>query len=212
MAGYKYILLDWDGNLAKTLDLWLQAFRTVLSEEGFNPTDEQIAASFGKTEAFFAELGIKEPSNMYARADVIGKAALPLVELYPDALEVLNALRNLEKKTALITSSNRENIQHLLEKYEMHALFDVVVAREDTVEQKPSPEPLFKALELLQGTATDAIMIGDSDKDLGAAQAAGIDSILFYPDEHAKFYNLETLKEYNPTFVVRDFRDIINLV
>ena len=53
-------------------------------------------------------------------------------------------------------------------------------------------------------------MIGDSDKDLGAARNFGIDSILFYPDEHRKFYNLEKLKELEPTFIIEDFKTILD--
>ena len=132
MPGYQYILLDWDGNLAKTLDLWLQAFKVVLANEGFSPTDEEIAASFGKTEEFFKQLGVIDPPTLYEAADKIGKAALPEVELYPEALEVLNELKARGKKTALITSSAKINIKHLLVKYDLNPLFDVVVTREDT--------------------------------------------------------------------------------
>lgn len=212
MAGYQYILLDWDGNLVQTLDLWLDAFRLVLANEGFTPSDEAIAASFGKTEEFFAQLGVADPAALYVEADKIGKAALPEVDLYPEALEVLNEFKARGKQTALITSSPKVNIEHLLKKYDLHALFDVVITREDTIEQKPHPEPLEKALELLGGIKDQAVMIGDSDKDLGSAANAGIDSILFYPDEHAKFYDLKKLKEYNPTHIVSDFKDILDIV
>lgn len=212
MAGYQYILLDWDGNLAQTLDLWLDTFKLVLAKQGFTPSDEEIAASFGKTEEFFAQLGVTDPDALYVEADRIGKAALPEVNLYPEALEVLNELKARGKQTALITSSLRENVDHLLEKYDLHPLFDVVVTREDTAEQKPHPEPLDRALALLGGSKEQAVMIGDSDKDLGAAVNADMDSILFYPDEHAKFYDLEKLKEYNPTHIVRNFKDVLNIV
>ena len=212
MAGYQYLLLDWDGNLAQTLDLWLDVFRLVLADRGLTPSDEAIAGSFGKTEQFFAQLGVSDPATLYETADRIGKAALPEVELYPEALEVLNEFKARGKQTALITSSNRANIEPLLEKYDLHALFDVVVAREDTAEQKPHPEPLEKALALLGGTKEQAVMIGDSDKDLGAANNAGIDSILFYPKEHAKFYDLKTLQSYKPTHVVGNFKEILDIV
>lgn len=46
MKKYEYILLDWDGNLAKTLDVWLVAWRTVLNENGYFPSDEEITANF----------------------------------------------------------------------------------------------------------------------------------------------------------------------
>lgn len=77
---------------------------------------------------------------------------------------------------------------------------------------KPHPEPLEKALRLLGGTKTGAVMIGDSDKDLGAANNTGVDSILFYPSEHKKFYNLARLKQLNPTYVVDDFRQVLEIV
>ena len=106
MAGYQYLLLDWDGNLAQTLGLWLDVFRLVLADRGLTPTDEAIAQSFGKTEQFFAQLGVSDPATLYETADRIGKAALPEVELYPEALEVLNEFKARGKQTALITSSN----------------------------------------------------------------------------------------------------------
>lgn len=74
----------------------------------------------------------------------------------------------------------------------MHPLFGMVIAHEDLTQQIPHAEPLLKALFLLQGTADSVAMIGGSDKELGAAKNAGIDSILFYQPEHTKFYKLGT--------------------
>jgi pyrophosphatase PpaX len=212
MKNYDYILLDWDGNLAKTLDLWLETFRTILNEEGYFPSDEDIAASFGRVDEYFASFDMPDPAAVFDRAHELGKTRLHSVELYPDALEVLEYFKRIGKKTALITSSNRENVAHLLERYDMNRLFDVVVARQDTAQHKPHPEPLLKALDALGGTREQAIMIGDSDKDLGAAANAGVDSILFYPPEHKKFYNLEKLQQLKPTHVVDDFRRIMDIV
>jgi phosphoglycolate phosphatase-like HAD superfamily hydrolase len=62
------------------------------------------------------------------------------------------------------------------------------------------------------GTKSQAVMIGDSDKDLGAANNAGIDSILFYPPEHKKFYDLDKLRQLGPTYIVDDFRKIVEIV
>ena len=212
MRNYQYILLDWDGNLAKTLDLWLEAFRTVLYEEGFRPSDEEIAGSFGKTQDYFASLGITDPAAVYDRADRLASKKLPDVELYPDALEVLQYVKDKNKKTALITASPHANVHHLLERYKLYPLFDVVITRDDVVHHKPDPESLIKALEQLGGNKDQAIMIGDSDKDLGAAANAGVDSLLFYPPAHKKFYNLEKLKQLNPTYIVEDFRKVMDIV
>jgi pyrophosphatase PpaX len=212
MKQYDYILLDWDGNLAKTLDLWLNIFRQVLDEEGFYPTDEEIAGSFGKTDEFFAKIGVKDPEGLYERADQIGRKRLPNVELYPDALEVLQYFKDQNKATALITASNRANVEGLLDHYNMRNLFDVFIAREDITKQKPDPESLNIAMERLNADPARTVMIGDSDKDVGAAANAGIDSILFYPPEHKKFYDFEKLKQLQPTHIVDDSRQIMKIV
>lgn len=212
MKPYDFILLDWDGNLAKTLDLWLNVFVQVLDEEGLHPSVEEITSSFGKTQELFERLGIKDPAGMYDRADAIGRQKLPEVELYPDALEVLEYFKDHGKATALITSSNRVNVAGLLDHYGMQNLFDVFIAREDVAQQKPHPEGLLLAMQRLGADPTRTVMIGDSDKDIGAAANAGVDSILFYPPEHKKFYDLAMLKQLRPTHVVDDFRQIMELV
>ena len=100
----------------------------------------------------------------------------------------------------------------MLDKYNLKSYFDVIIAADDITEHKPHPEPLHKALMLLGGNTAEAIMIGDSDKDIGAAHNAGMDSILFYPTEHTKFYEFEKLEALKPTYIVSDFRDIKKII
>jgi len=208
----QYILLDWDGNLAKTLDVWLQACRAPLEKRGLTLTDEEVARCFGMPVERFTEWGITDIDDAIDEMDEMAVRLLPDVELYPDALEVLESFKKLGKKTALITTSGRSKVIQLLDKYDMHHYFDVIVAHEDTKQHKPHPEPLEFALQKLGGNIKDSIMIGDSDKDIGAANNAGIDSILFYPDKHRKFYNLSELEKLKPTYIVEDFRQILDII
>lgn len=208
----QYILLDWDGNLAKTLDVWLHACRVPLEKRGIILTDEEIATCFGMPVERFTEWGITDVDTAIDEMDAVAVKLLPEVELYPDVLEVLESFRKLGKHTALITTSGRSKVLHLLDKYDMHRYFDVVVAYEDTKQHKPHPEPLEFALEQLGGHKDNAVMIGDSDKDIGAANNAGVDSILFYPDEHKKFYKISELQKLKPTHTVEDFRQILDII
>ena len=212
MKNYQYILLDWDGNLARTLDIWLDAFRVVLNNRGFYPSDQEIAASFGGLSTYLVSLGATDAHEAYLEADKIARQTLPDVELYPDALNVLLRLHRLNKQLALITTTSRKNVVETLTKHGMHQLFSVIVAGDDVTHHKPHPEPLERGLELLNGQKDLAVMIGDSDKDISAANNFGIDSILFYPPEHRKFYDLEVLKSLKPTYVVDDFRKVIDIV
>lgn len=212
MNRYQYILLDWDGNLAKTMDIWLEACRAPIEKRGKKLTDEEVAASFGAFAQHIKQWGYDDVEAIIDEADIIAKQKLPNVELYPDALAVLESLHGAGKKLALITTSPHANIKHLLDKYNIGQFFQVIVANDDTEHHKPHPEPLEKAMALLGASKEESVMIGDSDKDLGAAYNAGIDSILFYPPEHAKFYKISKLQQLNPTHIVSDFRKILDIV
>jgi pyrophosphatase PpaX len=212
MSKYEYILLDWDGNLAKTLDIWLEACRIPIERRGVVLSDEEIASSFGAFAKHIKNWGFDDVEVIIEEADIIAKQKLPNVELYPDALEVLEGLHAKGIKLALITTSPHENVRHLLDGYDLTRFFQVIVAGDDTQNHKPHPEPLELAIEQMNGTKELCVMIGDSDKDLGAAKNAGIDSILFYPPEHSKFYDLSKLKAHKPTHIVSDFRKILEIV
>ena len=212
MKNYDYIIFDWDGNLAKTLDIWLNAFRTVFQKRGFNLTDEEISGAFGQITPFAKNLGIADFDKVVEEGLALGDKNIPNVELYPDALDILDDLKNKNKHLAVLTTSPRVNLMRPLEKHKMVKYFEVIIVGEDLTHHKPDPEGVEKALEKMGGIKDRAIIIGDSDKDLGAAVNAGIDSILFYPPEHKKYYSLEKLKAFNPTYIVSDFKEIKNII
>jgi pyrophosphatase PpaX len=157
-------------------------------------------------------LGITDVDAMVTEADAIATREVPNVELYPDALTTLEALQKAGKKVALVTTSRHDQIDPLLEKYHLKGLFNVVVSGDDVSNHKPDPEAIEKAIELLGGTKEETVMAGDSGSDIKGATNAGVDSILFFPTEHAKFYDIEKLKQLQPTYIVDDFRDIVSLV
>lgn len=211
VAKYQYILFDWDGNLAMTLDIWLEALKTPLEKRGHFLSDEEIGANFDNFKERFEASG-HDASAIIEEANVIASKNVPLVELYPDAREVLESLHKSGKQIALITTSLHKHIDPLLKKHGIRHLFDAVICGDDTEHIKPHPEPVLKALTELRGSADRAIMIGDSEKDIEAATSAGVDSILFYPPEHKKFHDIEHLRQFKPTFVTEDFKEILRIV
>lgn len=215
MKPYNYILLDWDGSIAQTLNLWPDALDIVLSKQGVALKRNELVEACGGVAAFLAshtQLSETEGRVVLEDATEIVKQRLPYVELYPDALDVLSALRNDGKHLALITSSVRPVVAPLLEKFGLNELFEAAIYIEDTNNRKPHPEPLRKALKLLGGTEAEAIMIGDTAKDINAAENAGVDSVLFYPVEHQAIYDLDKLMKHKPTYVISEFWDLVKLV
>jgi phosphoglycolate phosphatase-like HAD superfamily hydrolase len=210
---YTHILWDWDGNLARTLHVWLQAYRITLRENGFKLTDQQIAHSMG---AFRQDLMTWGQSEAEANR-IVGEAharavpQLPTVDLYPGGKEAVTTLSSLKIKQGIITTSKRAYVEPPLRHHGLQKYFGAIAAG-DEGKQKPDREPVDRLLQTLGGPIGSVAIIGDSWKDLATARNAGIDSILFYPAEHSLFYDLETLLEYEPTHVVSSLYDVPDIV
>lgn len=208
MDKYEYVLFDWDGCLAKTLQVWMDAYKKVFAEYGVNPTEHEIAHHFGDWEIpkYF---GIKNVEECINRVDLLADKKLKKVDLYEGAKELLGKLKKT-KQLALLSSSLKEVLNSAVKHNGLTDYFKVILAYEDVQNYKPHPEIIEKGLGLLKGSKDKAIMIGDSRKDLEAANNAGVDSILVYPESHKIFYNIDDLKKYKPTFIISNIGEAIN--
>lgn len=206
------MLMDWDGNLAKTLHIWLEACREVLLSHGHNLTDLEIGESFGEFPSLLRSLGVEESENGMSTAASLALSRLEDVELYPGATDLLEYLESSGKKVALITSSDEIQVAGLLEHHNLGRFFLSVVTGEMTENRKPHPEPLLLAMSCLGAKLDNTIIVGDSDKDIIAASKVGIDSVLFFPSSHQRFYNLGRLALLNPTYIVEELEDIKNII
>lgn len=214
MKNYSHILLDWDGTLSKTLDVVLESYKTVFTEYGLHPSDEDIVyIVFGDWNGP-AKVGIAEKDiDAFTEKLLIKQAEkYPYVGLYEGVIETLESIKSHNKILSLVTTTKRETIAPILKEKNLNRFFDLVLTSGDVKKHKPDPEIIHMALEKLGGSKDEAIIIGDSKSDLGAAQNAEIDSILFFPELNHRFYTLEYLKQYDPTYVVTEFKDILSIV
>lgn len=207
---YKYILFDWDGCLAKTLEAHLQAYQDTFAEYDMFPSPSLITHRvFGDWQGP-AKLGVPKPEEFTQK--YLNRLTDHFINapLYPNAFSTLQTLAR-SKKLALLTSSTSKLIHPAIEKQLVAKFFSVVITAEDVTEHKPAPEIITKALTLLQGQEEEAIIIGDSKSDLGAAQNAGIDSVLFFPEHHSNFYEKENLLKFSPTHVISDHSELLDI-
>src|SRR3989304_6827108 len=104
MKNYQYVLFDWDGCLAKTLEIWLDAYKKTFAEYNVFPEDKEIIKHFGDWEApkYFG-LNVKET---FQKIDKKASEALRNVELYADAEALLHKLKPT-KKLALLSSGEK---------------------------------------------------------------------------------------------------------
>lgn len=202
---YDYFLFDWDGCLAKTLEAWLDAYRTTLARYGKTPADTEIAHYLGDW-AMGSHFGIEDVAKFNIEAVDHARANLKTVDLYEGALELLTELKKM-KKLALVSSGSKDIVYTGLRHNNIEHLFDFIVTGDDVTNHKPHPEALELAMDNIGGVKAKTVMVGDSNKDIGAAANYGIDSVLVFPDAHSIFYDLKSLQDLKPTYTVKGFAE-----
>jgi len=97
---------------------------------------------------------------------------------YPDTVEVLRSLREHKVKTAVV-SNIAFDVRPAFQSAGAHA--DEFVLSFEVGAVKPDPRIFAVALERLGVAPCDAIMVGDSEENDGAARALGCDFVLVDP-------------------------------
>jgi phosphoglycolate phosphatase len=98
--------------------------------------------------------------------------------LYPGAMDLIHTLKDQEKQVGLVTNKPRRFVELMLPAFDLHNVFDSIVAGDDLPTKKPEPDMVHRALSDLDRAPNEACLVGDSKADLGAAKAAGVASIL----------------------------------
>ncbi|MET1033598.1 MAG: HAD family hydrolase [Candidatus Saccharimonadales bacterium] len=210
MKDYDIYLFDWDGTLANSTSVWFRAAKNQFSAHGLNPSDADVIRGMGNWNSAL-KAGIRQSQLDAFREGVRAeaKANLPNAPLFPGAHEVLADLKQSGKKLAVVTAMHRDIIDAMLAHHGYdETFFDVVVSGSDVAELKPHPEGLLLALDGLDRQPNDRVlMLGDTERDILAAHAAGVDSLLFFPPEHRVFHDLDDFKQHNPTHVITGWSD-----
>ena len=83
--------------------------------------------------------------------------------------ETLNTLRDMNLKLALCTISGEKAADHILRRFDLEQFFDAVIPRELVSAVKPDPLHLKAALAALKVRSYEAMLVGDSVKDVACA-------------------------------------------
>ena len=94
---------------------------------------------------------------------------------FPDTRSAVGLLRANGIMTGIVT--NRNKAREAVGECGLSPLFDVIVGTEDVLNHKPHPEPLFKAMSLLDVDPAMAFYTGDTDIDMRTAKSAGVKGI-----------------------------------
>ncbi len=196
------VLFDFDGTLAPSLELWLQAFQYALARhERVVPEDTIIRRFFYRPYAQVAqEFALPSGEELEKHVHDGLTLAFGSITLYPGVRDVLHFCRQTGRATGLVTSSPRPQVEAALARLELDAAFDAIVTGSDVARLKPHPEPVLSALEQLGSAPSRALFVGDWEADVLAGRAAGTRTALFLPPAHARFYDFAALRALQPDF------------
>jgi phosphoglycolate phosphatase len=93
--------------------------------------------------------------------------------LYPDVMETLGELRRRGVPLGLCTNKAAPITAIALRALGIAPFFTAVIGASDELPRKPAPDMLLAALAKLGARPADALVVGDSRSDVGAARAAG---------------------------------------
>ena len=100
------------------------------------------------------------------------------LKMEPHLLEALNQLK--ENKILRAINTNRTtSMKHIMDRFDLWPLFDMVVTALDVKHPKPHPESLEKILQNLNLRKGEAVFIGDSEVDQQTARSSGVPFIAY---------------------------------
>ena len=173
------LLFDLDGTLVDSIELILNSARHAFVDfAGQAPTDDEWRASIGRP----LQAVLREYAPDDAEADrLLGRYREYQLANHDRLLHaydgIVAALRNFSAgghPLAVVTSKSDWLAHKALELVGIDNLFPVLVGCDTCVNHKPHPEPVERALALLDVPASNAIFVGDSPHDIASGRAAQV--------------------------------------
>jgi len=201
-----YILWDHDGVLVDTEPLYFEATASVLGSLGvtleLSTYLQDMAEGRSAWERAAAHgLSSDDVALGRRRRDALYQRLLLERDIdVPGASEVLARLAG-DYAMAIVTTAKRTDFDliHRTRNIVDHMRF--VLASGDYARAKPAPDPYLEALRRFGATASEALVVEDSERGLRAAVAAGIDCVVVAnafvrgQDLSAATYRIDTLGE-----------------
>ncbi len=169
------VIFDADGTVLDTRELVYQAYQHVFGEHGYQMPPMNELARFGgrPTEESYAHFATNHDSiALRDKHHVFQAKHLDLFAAYEGLDELMSALKRNGIKIGICTN-RASSVIALLKHIGIHDYFDAIIHADLVSTFKPDPEGLLMLCEKLGVEASRAVMVGDTDADIGAGKAAG---------------------------------------
>jgi HAD superfamily hydrolase (TIGR01509 family) len=172
------VILDLDGTLIDSHEMWFAIMSDVAHEVGANPLDRRdFDRTFGQSTAadvaqFFPGADVHLVDSLYAR---LWSNHAHLLRPMPNAVELLAALLTRDIPVACATNSSAEFTRTALSAAGLDVR--VFACADEVLHPKPAPDVIELAARRIGIPIARCVMVGDTPFDMDAARAAGCWSV-----------------------------------
>ena len=215
---FPLLVFDWDGTLVDSIDRIVSSLQHA-SQQAANITVSQkqakdviglgLAEAISKLHPEFgdtknAEL-VEQIADAY-REHYVHSNTVP-APLFSGVENLLDNLRTEGYTLAVSTGKSRRGLTHSMNEHNMSRYFSTTRCAGEN-KSKPHPEMLHEILAELNFSASQTLMIGDSEHDLKMACNAKVQSIGVTHGVH----DSETLEKHNPLACLSNITDLFDFL
>jgi len=183
------IVFDLDGTLVDTAPDLVEALSVSLALENLPPLPIDIARNLiGGGVGALVRRGLEQHGRTVSetRFNELQSAFLAYYEQhladksvpFPGLEQTLDLLAADGARLAVCTNKIERYARLVLDQLGLTSRFQAICGGDTFAAHKPDPMHLLGTIERAGGSVEEAVMIGDSDTDVGAARAAGVPIIL----------------------------------
>jgi 2-phosphoglycolate phosphatase len=179
------VLFDLDGTLLDTAPDMVAALNALRTEEGLAPLPyDEVRPGVSHGAARLLKIGFPA-----AEGEILSTLQERYLDTYRGALavgtrlfagmdQVLDDLAARGLKSGIVTNKPSWLTDPLLDQMGLRERFDCVVSGDSLAECKPHPLPLLHAAKLAGVMPGECIYVGDAQRDVLAAHAAGMQALV----------------------------------
>jgi HAD superfamily hydrolase (TIGR01549 family) len=199
---YKNFIWDFGGTIINSYPALVKGILKALSDIGIEETYDEVFEQARISKNHLAKYFMNKHNLDYDFVTKI-KMAENLVDPesripFEGVEEILSFIKENGGKNYIFTHRNRDSANELLIKHDLEKYFEIMIAKENELARKPSPEGILFIMHTQKLEPSETVNIGDRGIDIEAGLKAGIDNIYFNPEgimvEKAT-YNIKAFKE-----------------
>jgi HAD superfamily hydrolase (TIGR01509 family) len=176
----KAILIDLDGLLVNSEELYLKANKVYFKDFGFEFTEEHHKKGTGKKFDQWIKTIVPESIVSKSGEEILKERNKIFFNLVRKDLKLMEGAEHFLKlaknqfKTALVTSSKKDYVNLVFEILHIKKYFDLVITGETVVYGKPDPECYLKAAKSLGVSSAECVVVEDAPSGIISGKNANM--------------------------------------